>query len=46
MDINMTFKTIKKKRYKGEYVIWVEENDDGSRDVYSTDSIFWREFFR
>ncbi len=33
-------------RPKGQYVVWVEENKDGSLDVYSTDSIFWRDFFR
>jgi len=30
---------------KGEYIIWVEYNDDGTIDVYSTDSVFWANFF-
>lgn len=28
---------------KGKYIIYIEEDDD---IVYSTDSIFWRDFFR
>ena len=31
---------------KGKYVIWVEKNEDGSLEVYSTDSVFWRDFFK
>ena len=30
---------------KGKYIICVEKNDDGSMDIWSTDSIFWRDFF-
>lgn len=31
---------------KGQYLIWIEKNEDGTLDVYSTNSIFWRDFFR
>ncbi len=37
---------ILKKKTKGQYIIWIEKNEDGSLDVYSTDSIFWRDFYR
>jgi len=30
---------------KGKYIIWIEENDDNTMDVYSTDSPFWRDFY-
>ena len=30
---------------KGDYIVWIEYNDDCTADVYSTDSIFWRDFF-
>ena len=35
---NHKFKT------KGNYIIWIEKEKDGCT-VYSTDSIFWRDFF-
>lgn len=31
---------------EGEYIICVEKNEDKSLAVYSTDSIFWRDFFK
>ena len=39
------FQEIKSFKPKGEYLIWVETNDDGTKDVYSTDSVFWKNFF-
>ena len=30
---------------KGKYLIWIEEEDDGTFFTYSTDNIFWRDFF-
>ena len=30
---------------RGKYIIWIEHNTDYD-DVYSTDSVFWRDFFR
>lgn len=33
-------------RPKGQYVICVEKEDDGTLSVYSTNSIFWRDFFK
>ena len=33
-------------RIQGKYLIWIEEEDDGTQTVYSTDSIFWRDFFK
>jgi hypothetical protein len=30
---------------KGEYIVWVEYNDDNTKTVYSTDSVFWANFF-
>lgn len=43
----MTFKPVIDKpiRTKGRYIVWVEDNGDGSVIVYSTDSPFWRDFF-
>ena len=42
----MTFKKVKNDiGHKGKYLIWVEDNNDGTLDVYSTDNIFWRDFF-
>lgn len=38
-------KNNKEWKPKGCYVILVEENDDGTADIYSTDSPFWRDFF-
>jgi len=35
-----------KWRPKGDYVICVEENPDGSLEVWSTNSPFWRDFFK
>ena len=35
-----------KFRPKGQYIILVEKNEDRSIDVYSTDSIFWRDFYK
>lgn len=29
----------------GRYVIWGEKEDKGLYSVYSTDNIFWRDFF-
>jgi len=29
---------------KGEYIIHVQYNPDGSIDIYSTDSPFWRDY--
>jgi len=40
------FKPLNKKIGKGEYLVWIEHNDDGTSDVYSTDSVFWRDFFQ
>jgi len=31
---------------KGQYIIWVEKEDNGKFSVYSTNSIFWRDFFK
>lgn len=31
---------------KGKYVVWVEDNENGTSTVYSTDSIFWYKFYR
>lgn len=36
----------KERKTIGEYIIWVEKEDDGSVSVYSTNSIFWRDFFK
>ena len=30
---------------KGEFVVWVEKEDHGY-SIYSTDSVFWRNFYR
>jgi len=30
---------------KGKYVVWIEDEGDGTKTVYSTDSVFWRDFF-
>jgi len=30
---------------KGDYIVWVEPNNDGTVDVFSTNSPFWRDFF-
>lgn len=31
---------------KGEYIIWVEKEGRGNYTVYSTNSVFWRDFFK
>jgi hypothetical protein len=36
----------KKWKPKDEFIICVEEEDDGSISVYSTNSVFWRDFFK
>jgi Tol biopolymer transport system component len=36
----------KKWKPKGQYIIFSEKEDDGSISVYSTDSVFWRDFFK
>ena len=41
----MVFKKVEKKQYRGQYLIWVEDNEDESCELYSTDSVFWRDFF-
>jgi hypothetical protein len=40
--------TVHKEKWKakGQYIICVEEEDNGKLSVYSTDSIFWRDFFK
>jgi hypothetical protein len=45
MEIGKLFQEIKSFQSKGDYIIWVEYNDDGTKDVYSTDSVFWANFF-
>ena len=30
---------------KGKYIIWIEDNEDGTSTIYSTDSHFWKSFF-
>jgi len=40
----MTFKELKKEfKTKGEYIIGVENNGDGTKTVYSTNSPFLRD---
>jgi hypothetical protein len=46
----MVFQEIKKNDNnvfipKGEYIVWVEYNDDNTKTVFSTDSLFWASFF-
>ena len=31
---------------KGQYTVWIEKEGRGNYIVYSTDSVFWRDFFR
>jgi len=31
---------------RGKYVILVEKEENGAYSIYSTDSPFWRDFFR
>ena len=39
----MAFKKIKKEqKFKGKYIVFI---DDDTKTVYSTNSIFWRDFF-
>jgi hypothetical protein len=44
----MVVDTVKKKEKfvpKGKYVILVEDNEDGTKTVISTDSLFWYNFY-
>ncbi len=34
------------KLTKNQYIIWVEKEGKGNYTVYSTNSVFWRDFFR
>ena len=36
-----------KKKFtpKGQYIIWIEKEKEGF-SVYSTNSVFWRDFFK
>jgi len=36
----------RKWKTKGQYIVWVEKEEDGSFVVYSTNSIFWRDFYK
>ncbi len=45
MEIGNMFQEIASKEYRGHYLIWVEEEDDGTISLYSTDSLFWKNFF-
>lgn len=41
----MTFKKIDDEPYRGKYLIWIEKEDDNTISYYSTNSIFWKNFF-
>jgi hypothetical protein len=45
--MEMSFKHTRPKEFyvKGQYIILVEENEDGTKEVYSTNSKFWFDFF-
>ena len=31
---------------KGKYIVWIEDNENGTSTVYSTNHIFWYNFYR
>lgn len=45
----MTFKKqetyVEKFKPKGQYILWIEQNENGSVEVISTNSTFWKNFF-